>query len=231
MKKILTNISYAVCLSVAFTACTKNNSDVNAVANTATAASASLSLNNRVTAAFVKDSSTLLNVNVGTSGTYNKFRKFLTYDTIATTNKTPVYNVGDVINVIAFLKGDDSAIVKRKINFRFFQTPTSFITPTAINVMQKAEDSYRGFAPASADIITITSLPSITQTTAVPFEVRIVGTEGIGGINYTIYLVKLNYVIPATFSGKILSINFTANTAGSASDLGNVNWIYAFRVR
>ncbi len=231
MKKILTNIIYAVCLSVAITACTKNNNDINAAANTVTAASSNLSLNNRVTAGFVKDSSTLLNVNVGTNGTYNKFRKFLTYDTIATANKTPVYNVGDVINIVAFLKGDDSAIVKRKINFRFFQTPTSFITPTATNVLQRAEDSYRGFAPASADIISSASLQSIMPTTASPFDVSVVGMESIGGINNTIYLVKLNYVIPATFTGKLLSINFTANTSGSASDLGNVNWIYAFRVR
>ena len=231
MKKILKHIIYVVCFSLAFTACTKNNNDINGTANNATAASSSLSLNNRVIAGFVKDSSTLPNVNVGANATYNKFRKFLTYDTVATINKTPVYNVGDVVNVVAFLKGDDSAIVKRKINFRFFQTPTSFITPTASNVLQKAEDSYRGFAPASADILSTAILPSIMQTSVAPFEVSIVGTESLGGINSNIYLVKLNYIIPATFSGKIISINFTANTGGSSSDLGNVNWIYAFRVR
>lgn len=205
--------------------------EVNGSANTATAASSNLSLNNRITAAFVKDSSTLPNVNVGATGTYNKFRRFLTYDTIATVNKTPVYNVGDVINVVAYLKGDDSAIAKRRINFRFFQTPTSFITPTAVNVLQRAEDSYRGFAPATADILATASLTSISATTVSPFDVSLVGTETIGGINYNIYLVKLIYTIPASFSGKIISINFTTNTAGSATDLGNVNWIYAFRVR
>ena len=231
MKKILKQLIYTTLLLPAFSACTKYNNDINGPANTATAASSNLSLNNRVIAGFVKDSSTLPNINVGTNGKYNKFRKFLTYDTTATTNKTSVYNVGDVINVVAFLKGDDSAIAKRKINFRFFQTPTSFITPTAANVLQKAEDSYRGFAPASTDILSVASLPSITQTSVAPFEVSLVGTESLGGINSNIYLVKLNYVIPAIFSGKIISINFTANTAGSPSDLGNVNWIYAFRVK
>ena len=231
MKKILIQITYAVCLSLAITSCTKTDNNINGIANTATAASTGLSLNNRVTAAFVKDSSTLPNINVGPNGTFNKFRKFLTYDTTASFNKAPVYNVGDVINVVAFLKGDDSAVAKRKINFRFFQTPASFITPTAANVLQRAEDSYRGFAPASTDVISTSSLPSITQTSVAPFAVSIAGTESIGGINYTTYLVKLNYTIPATFSGKLISINFTANTAGSASDIGNVNWIYAFRVR
>lgn len=231
MKNILKQITCAVCLSLAITACTKDENNINGAANTATAASTSFSLNNRVTAAFVKDSSTLPNINVGSNGTFNRFRKFLTYDTTATFNKATVYNVGDVINIVAFLKGDDSAIAKRKINFRFFQTPTSFITPTAANVLQRAEDSYRGFAPASADVISTASLPSIMQTSVAPFEVSIAGTESIAGINYTTYLVKLNYTIPSTFSGKLISINFTANTAGSASDIGNVNWIYAFRVR
>lgn len=231
MKKILKYTISAVCLSMALTACTKNNNDINGQANAATAASSNLSLSNRVAVAFVKDSSTLPNINVGTNGSYNKFRKFLTYDTIAATNKTPVYNVGDLIYVVAFLKGDDSAVAKRKINFRFFQAPTSFITPTAANVLQKAEDSYRGFAPAATDIISIASLPSVMQTSVAPFEVTLIGSESLGGINSNTYLIKLNYVIPSTFSGKILSINFTANTGGSATDLGNVNWIYAFRVK
>ncbi len=231
MKTFIQHSMVAVCIFTIFSACTKDNMEVNGSANTATAASSNLSLNNRITAAFVKDSSTLPNVNVGATGTYNKFRRFLTYDTIATVNKTPVYNVGDVINVVAYLKGDDSAIAKRRINFRFFQTPTSFITPTAVNVLQRAEDSYRGFAPATADILATASLTSISATTVSPFDVSLVGTEKIGGINYNIYLVKLNYTIPASFTGKIISINFTTNTAGSATDLGNVNWIYAFRVR
>lgn len=231
MKTTINQIILAVCIASLFTACTKDDNEINAAANSATAASINLSLNNRVTAAFVKDSSTLPNINVGAPGTYNKFRRFLTYDTVATVNKTPVYNVGDVINVVAYLKGDDSAIAKRRINFRFFQTPTSFVTPTAANVLQRAEDSYRGFAPATADILTTASLPSITPTTVTPFEVSIVGNETIAGINYKTYLVKLNYTIPASFSGKIISINFTANTSGTATDVGNVNWIYAFRVR
>ena len=231
MKTFIQHSMVAVCIFTVFSACTKDNMEVNGSANTATAASSNLSLNNRITAAFVKDSSTLPNVNVGATGTYNKFRRFLTYDTIATVNKTPVYNVGDVINVVAYLKGDDSAIAKRRINFRFFQTPTSFITPTAVNVLQRAEDSYRGFAPATADILATASLTSISSTTVSPFDVSLVGTETIGGINYNIYLVKLIYTIPASFSGKIISINFTTNTAGSGTDLGNVNWIYAFRVR
>lgn len=231
MKTTLKYILYTVCSIVAFTACTKDNNDINGAANTATAASSNLSLNNRVIAAFVKDSSTLPNINVGANGTYNKFRKFLTYDTIVVANKTPVYNVGDVINVVAYLKGDDSAIAKRRINFRFFQTPASFITPTATNVLQRAEDSYRGFAPATTDILNSVSLSSITPTTVSPFDVSIVGNEKIAGINYNTYLVKLSYTIPVSFTGKIISINFTANTSGSAADLGNVNWIYAFRVR
>ena len=231
MKTQIKYIVYAVCLGTLFTACTKDNNEINGTANTATAASINLSLNNRVTAAFIKDSSTLPNVNVGATGSFNKFRKFLTYDTIITSNKTPVYNVGDVINVVAYLKGDDSAIAKRRINFRFFQPPATFITPTAVNVLQRAEDSYRGFAPATTDVLATASLPSITTTSVAPFEVTLAGTESLSGINYNLYLVKLNYVIPAIFSGKIISINFTANTAGGASDIGNVNWIYAFRVR
>lgn len=231
MKTLIKQSITAVCIFTIFTACTKNDMEVNGAANTATAASSNLSLNNRITAAFVKDSSTLPNVNVGATGTYNKFRKFLTYDTIATANKTPVYNVGDVINVVAYLKGDDSAIAKRRINFRFFQTPSSFVTPTAVNVLQRAEDSYRGFAPATADILATASLTSITATTVSPFDIGIVATENIAGISYKTYLVKLNYTIPASLAGKIISINFTTNTAGAATDLGNVNWIYAFRVR
>ena len=231
MRKTLKHLISAVSLTLAIAACSKDDNNINGTANNATAASSNLSLNNRVIAAFVKDSSTLPNVIVGTNGTYNKFRKFLTYDTLATTNKMPVYNVGDVINVVVYVKGDEVAIAKRNINFRFFQQPTSFITPTAANVLQRAEDSYRGFVPASSDILGTASLPAIIQTSTAPFNVSVVGTESIGGINNNTYLVKLNYIIPANFSGKILSINFTANTAGSASDIGNVNWIYAFRVK
>ncbi len=211
--------------------CSKNSDAINAAANTVKAASSSLSLNNRVLAAFISDSSTLLNLASGVlPGSYNKFRKLLTYDTSATANKAPVYQVGDVINILTYIKGDDSAIVKRKINFRFFQPPSSFITPTALYPLQKAEDSYRGFAPASADILDFISVP-IAATSTSPFNISIVGKESIGGINSNIYLIQLSYTIPISLMGKLVSINFTTNTTGAASDIGNVNWIYAFKIK
>jgi hypothetical protein len=211
--------------------CSKSNDDINAASNAATAASSSLTLNNRVFAAFIGDSSTLPNLAAGVLPvSYNKFRKLLTYDTASAANKPPVYKVGDVINIVTYVKGDDSAIVKRKINFRFFQPPASFVTPTALYPLQKAEDSYRGFVPASADILDFISAP-IAPTSTSPFNISIVGKESIGGINSNIYLVQFAYTIPATLLGKLVSVNFTTNTAGAASDIGNVNWIYAFRVK
>lgn len=232
MKSTINNFLLVAALSAGFAACTKNEDVSNGAANTASAAAANLSLNNRVVAAFVKDSSTLPNLPAGTlPAGYNNFRKLLTYDTSATVNKAPAYNVGDVINIAAYLKGDDFAISKRKINFRFFQPPASFITATALFPLQKAEDSYRGFAPGVSDILNTVSFPFIGATSTAPFEVKIVDSEKTGGINYSTYLVQLAYTIPQALSGKVVSINFTANTAGTASDLGNVNWIYAFRVK
>lgn len=216
-----------------FVGCSKDDDTLDAAGNAATAASTSLSLNNRVFSGFVLDSSSIKNLPAGSlpaAGSYNKFRKLLTYDTLALANKPVLYNVGDVLTIIAYMKGDDSAISKRRINVRFFQPPTSFVTPTAISTIQRAEDSYRGFAPATADILNTVSSTSITNASA-PFTVTKVATETSGGVNVNTYLIRLTYTISMALAGKLISINLTANTSGAASDLGNVNWIYAFRVR
>jgi hypothetical protein len=237
MKKFIKNSILTIAVVTALVSCTKYDSNINAAANATTAGLSSSSLNNRVVSGFVVDANTIPNLPAGNLPTpYNSFRKLLTYDTVATVNKTPVYKVGDTINVVAYMKGDDSAIAKRKINFRFFKAPTAFITPanppTVINVMQRAEDSYRGFAPAAGDILDTKSLAAIVSTNVAPFNVFVVANENVNGINYNTYLVRLAYIIPATYvSGTVVSINFTANTAGAANDLGNVNWIYAFRIK
>ncbi|MFC4261844.1 hypothetical protein ACFOWM_03050 [Ferruginibacter yonginensis] len=232
MKNILKYAFVVAAVAAVTTSCKKFDTNINGAANTTTSAASYLTLNNRVQAAFVIDSSTLPYLPAGLlPSSYNKFRKLLTYDTVATVNKPTIYNVGDVINIVGYLKGDDSAIAKRRINFRFFQPPSSFITPTALFPMQRAEESYRGFAPATADILNTVSTTNIAPTNVAPFNVSIVNNESIAGINYNTYLVRLTYTIPASLSGKLISINLTANTAGAAADIGNVNWIYAFRVR
>ena len=233
---MISKIKYSLMVMLAaitLVGCTKDDNTLDPAGNTATAASTALSLNNRVFSGFVLDSSSIKNLPAGSlpaAGTYNKFRKLLTYDTLAAANKPVVYSAGDVLTVIAYMKGDDSAIAKRRINFRFFQPPASFVTPTAISPIQRAEDFYRGFAPATADVLNTVSSTSITNASA-PFMVTKVATETSGGVNVNTYLIKLTYTIPVALAGKLISINLSANTSGAASDLGNVNWIYAFRVR
>jgi len=240
--KTLKNIVYAVCISIAFTACTKDNNDINGAANTATAGSSALSLNNRVLAAFIIDSSTLPALPAGTlpaTGTYNRFRKLFTYDTVATANKPVAYSVGETVNIIGYMKTDDTAAVKRRILVRLFRAPSSFITvanpPAVINVLQRAEDSYRTYAPGAgtnpiAD--TTFSLPIIAPSNVAPFNVTLAANENIGGIKYNIYLIKVAFTIPASYSGRLMSINLNANvTPSSREEYGNANWIYAFRVR
>ena len=229
--KISIKYLFVFLLPLAILSCTKNDVDINGAANTATAGSSNLALTNRVVSAFVLDTTTLPGLTAGSLPALSRFRKLLTYDTLAAANKAPLYNVGDVVNFAGFMKGDDTAIAKRKITIRFFQPPTSFITPTALFPLQRAEDSYRGFAPASADVLNTISLPAISTTLNDSVKVSVVNNEKIGGINYSTYLIRVSYKIPAVMSGKLISINLSANTSGAASDLGNVNWIYAFRVR
>lgn len=229
--KLLLKYLVVIILPFAILSCTKNDEDINGPANTTTAGSSNLSLSNRVVSAFVIDSATLQGLPAGTLPSLSRFRKLLTYDTLAAANKAPIYNVGDIINFAGYMKGDDSAVAKRKITIRFFQPPASFVTPAALFPLQRAEDSYRGFAPASADVLNTISLPAITTTANDSVKVSVVKNEKIGGINYATYLIKVGYKIPAAMSGKLISINLSANTAGAAADLGNVNWIYAFRVR
>jgi hypothetical protein len=58
--------------------------------------------------------------------------------------------------------------------------------------------------------------------------------ESVGGINYNTYLVQFTFTVPAPTAtkwlpGQVFSINFNAGVA--AGDAGNVNWIYAFRIK
>ena len=237
---------YFVCgLTIVATmiSCKKYETTTNGAANTATASSSSLSLNNRVLAGFVIDANTLPALQAGQlPASYNRFRKLLTYDTTAAANKAPTYTAGDVITIVTYLKGDDFAISKRRINFSLFRAPTAFITPanppSVVNVLQNAEDRYRSYQPGAAGTATAAdttfTLTSITPTTTAPFNVSTAFNESVNGINYNTYLVQLRFTIPAPYNGKFLpgqvfSINFNAGVSGG--DLGNVNWIYAFRIR
>lgn len=239
MKKYIRITYLLISFSIVAASCTKDEIIIDGAANTATAGSSVLSLNNRVLAAFVIDSSTLPGVVLPATGTYNKFRKLFTYDTVATVNKPVAYSVGETVNIIGYMKTDDSAALKRRIIVRLFRAPSSFITaanpPSVVNVMQRAEDSYRTYAPGVGSnpvADTTFSLPVIATSTSAPFNVSIVGKESNGGINYNIYLIRLAFTIPASYSGRLMSVNLNANvTPGSAEQYGNANWIYAFRVR
>lgn len=223
--------------------CKKYENNIDGAANTANSASSALALSNRVLAGFVIDVNTLPNLPAGLlPASFNKFRKVLTYDTIAAANKTPTYTAGDVITIVGYLKGDDFAINNRKINVSLFKAPTAFITPanppSVINVLQNAEDRYRSYQPGAAGTATAAdtsfTLATIAPTTTAPFNVTTAFSESVNGINYNTYLVQLRFTIPAPYNGKfvpgqVFSINFNAGVSGG--DLGNVNWIYAFRIR
>ncbi len=232
MKKIIKLLTITSAAALTMVSCKKDADTTNAAANTANAAATTFSLNNRVLAAFVLDGNTL--PGVALPANYNKFRKLLTYDTIAAANKPTVYNVGDVITILGYVKGDDNAISKRNINVRFFQpSPATFNRPTDLYPTQRAEDSIRNYAPntaAGATILDQISIVSITNTTSVPYTINTTSTELVNGVNYATFLVKIDYTIPATMAGKLVSINFNVNNS-LRNDIGTVNWIYAFRVR
>ena len=102
MKSILKKLSFIIAVAAAIISCTKNNDDINAVANSANNASATFSLSNRVIAAFVIDASSIPEAPAGILPVnFNKFRKQLTYDTIADANKPKEYSVVDTIIVVA----------------------------------------------------------------------------------------------------------------------------------
>ena len=265
MKVIFKMLFTAVCSAAIISGCTKNNNDINGAENTAAAASSSLTLNNRIVAGFITDASTLPALPAGilpAEGTYNRFRKLFTYDTISVVNKPPAYTAGNVVTIVGYLRGDDFALTKRKINLSFFKAPPSFITPanppTVINVLQRAEDSYRSYQPSAQTGVTLPTatppnapifspvadttftLPIISAAITGSLTVTNAVSESIGGINYTTYLVSLSFTIPAAYGtkftpGSVYSLNLnTGATFGflnSAENLGNTNWIYAFRIR
>jgi hypothetical protein len=232
MKKTIKLLTMVLVIAMVMVSCKKDADTTNAAANTANAAANTFSLNNRVLAAFVLDGNTLPNIALPAS--FNKFRKLLTYDTIATANKPVVYNVGDVITILGYVKGDDNAISRRNINIRFFQpSPSTFNRPTDLYPTQRAEDSIRNYAPntaAGATILDQLATLNISNTATTPFTISTASTEVVNGVNYTTFLIKVDYTIPATLSGKLVSINFNINNS-LRNDIGNVNWIYAFRVR
>lgn len=234
---------YGLALTALTTSCTKYKNDIDGAANTATTTSVALSLNNRVASGFVINAGTLPGLPAGSlPASYNVFRKLLTYDTVTTANKPPAYKAGDVITIVGYLKGDDFAISKRRINVSLFKAPTAFITPanppSVVNVMQNAEDRYRSYQPGAVGSATapdtLFTLAAIAPATTVPFNVTKVMSEQLSGVNYITYLVQVSFTIPAATAtkwlpGQVFSINLNAGVA--AGDLGNVNWIYAFRLR
>jgi hypothetical protein len=195
-------------------------------------------LGNRITSNFVIDSSTIPGVaagiyplNLAGFTNFNKFRKIGTFDTVATANRAPNVAVGSTINIVTYIKGDDSAMAKRSINFRLFKAPSAWITPTAAlgNVMFAAENAYRGYTVGSGDVLATSVLagPIMANTTPV-FKITKVANENNAGINVSTYVVAFTYTIPAAFAGQLISVNFNVGAAGG--DLGNVTWPYAFRV-
>ena len=243
MKYKLKTVFVSIIIAASLFSCKKYDNNIDSESNTATAASSALALNNRILAGFVIDANTLPTLQTGLLPTsYNKFRKLLTYDTVVNANKPPAYTAGDVITIVGYLKGDDFAISKRKINVGLFKAPLAFITPAnppaVVNVLQNAEDRYRSYQPGVTGSLTAAdttfALAAITPTNATPFNVVTGLTETINGLNYNTYLVRLNFTIPTPYNGKFLpgqvfSINFNAGV--SAGDLGNVNWIYAFKIK
>jgi hypothetical protein len=231
MKSTIKIFFAAAMIFTALAGCKKTSDDVNGAANTAAAAAANLTLVNRVLAAFVIDSSSLATLPAGTITTkYAKqFRKQLTYDTIAAANKAPRYKVGDTLIILAYVKGDDYALSKRSLNFRFFQVPGTFVKPTALYPIQAAEDSIRNFAPKSTDVLDQLNFAAIAASASDSLNVTSLPAESVNGINYGTYLVQYRYIIPQALSGKLVSVNFTVGTT-LRNDIGNVNWIYAFYV-
>ena len=222
--------AYTAILTTAIS-CSKDKTGTNGAANTATAASANLTMVNRVLASFVIDSSSLnLTSSAALPMSYNKFRKLLTYDTISTANKPTKYKVGDTLIILGYVKGDDYAVSKRGLNFRFFQTPTTFITPNALNPIQVAEESGRNFAPKASDILSQVNFAKIGVTVSDSLNVSALPAQLTNGVNYSTYLVKYRYIIPAALQGKLISINFTIDNT-LRSDIGNVNWNLAFYVK
>jgi len=255
MKQFIKYTVFTMLIVTIITSCTKYNTDVNGAANTANSAAANSSLNNRVTAGFIVNSSTIPNLPAGVLPSLTTFRRFLSYDTSKRAgffaDTLPVYKAGDVITIVGYLKGDEFAITKRKINIGLYKAPTAWFSTsiaTNINVMQNAEDRYRSYQPGAqitatafnAVADTILSLPSIVPTNAAPFNVSKILNESIGGINYDTYLIQLTFTIPAAYNGKfvsgnVMSINFnngaTFGFTNTAENAGNINWIYAFRIR
>jgi hypothetical protein len=232
MNTLIKNIGIVLFATVVITACSKNDDPINDASNVAVTAQSNFTLNNRVLAAFVIDSSSLPGITLPAN--YNRFRRLLTYDTLPAANKPVVYNVGDVIRVLGYVRGDANALSRRNINLRFFQpNPATFNTPTGLSTIQRAEDSVRNYAPVSpaSTFLDTYSLPTgIAASTTAPFTVTPAATQTINGLTYTTFLVQVDYTIPASMSGRLVSINF--NVANSLrNDIGNVNWIYAFRVR
>ncbi len=256
MKKFIKLTAVIFFIGSTITSCTKYNSDINGAANTTNAAATNSTLNNRVTAGFIVNSSTLPNLPAGVLPTLTTFRRFLSYDTTKRTgffaDTLPVYKAGDVITIVGYLKGDEFAITKRKINVSLFKAPSSFITPAnppgVINVLTRAEESYRSYQPGvqtsatafNAVADTILSLPSIVPTNLAPFNVSKILNESIGGINYDTYLIQLTFTIPMAYNGKfvsgnVMSINLNAGApfafVNSGETASNINWIYAFRIK
>ena len=211
--------------------CSKNDSTTNAAANIAIAGSTNLTLVNRVLAAFVVDSTS---IDYSTTGVlpaaFNPFRKQLTYDTLATANKPKTFKVGDTLMILSYVKGDDYAISKRSLNFRFFQTPLAFVKPTALFPLQTAEESIRNFAPKATDILHQVNFSTIGVTVSDSLNVKALPAQLTNGVNYSTYLVSYRYIIPAALKGKLISVNFTV-VPTLIADIGNVNWIFAFYVR
>jgi hypothetical protein len=247
------NIGLAIVATALLASCAKD-ATTNPTQNSAALNNTVLLLNNRITANFALDSNAIPGVAssvypVGSNGftNFNRFRRIGTFDTTASANRPPVVTVGSTINIVTFIKGDDSAMAKRSLNFRFFRPPSnspSWITPTASlgNVMFAAENAYRGFNPASGDILAggtqslAGPIVPVTTTSAPLFTVTKVANEVNEGINISTYLVALRYTIPSSFAGQLISINFNVGpsiyiTSGSnAESLGVCNWNYAFRV-
>jgi hypothetical protein len=246
MKQIIKNSFFAIAVIALVTSCTKYDTALDGAANTANAALSASALNNRIVSGFIVDGSTLPTLPTGAlPPAYNVFRKLLTYDTVTTVNKPPAYKAGDVITIVGYFKGDDFAISKRRVNLSLYKAPAAFITaanpPSVINVMQNAEDRYRSYLPGTTTPVvaadTSFTLPTIATTTptiALPFTINNVMNESIGGSNYNTYLIQFTFTVPLPTAtkwipGQVISINLNAGVAGG--DLGNANWIYAFRIK
>ena len=231
MKSIIKILIACTAILTMAISCSKNNNFTDGAANTAIASSTNLTLVNRVLAAFVVDSSSLnLTSSASLPTSYNKFRKQLTYDTLVKANKPNIYKVGDTIMILAYVKGDDYAVSKKSLNFRFFQTPSTFVKPTALYPIQAAEDSIRNFAPKASDILSQVNFATIAVTANDSLNVKALPAQSTNGINYNTYLVQYRYIIPAALQGKLISVNFTTGTT-LRNDIGNVNWNFAFNVR